>query len=270
MPQPAPRYQGDFVAWQGGCGFLGMGGAGAIDTHSHHSIQLAFAAPDGLKVRFGRLGAFEHCAGALVPSKAPHTVDLAGCDWSAVLFIDPETTEGRAIAAQLDGKLRPLDAALIAPMAKKLENAWRAEADAGKVGAICEQLVRDLARASSREPADPRVLAVVDHIRRRVDHPITLGEAAAMAGLSPSRFRHVFVAETGMPLRTYVLWRRLLHVWTLLMQGETLAGAAHGAGFADSAHLSRTSRTMFGLPPSAMQASGPLSARMKAPQRHFG
>ena len=32
-----------------------------------------------------------------------------------------------------------------------------------------------------------------------------------------------------MPLRTYVLWRRLLHVWTLQMQGESLSGAAHAA-----------------------------------------
>ena len=28
-----------------------------------------------------------------------------------------------------------------------------------------------------------------------------------------------------MPLRTYVLWRRLLHVWTLLTQGETLVSS---------------------------------------------
>jgi AraC-like DNA-binding protein len=43
------------------------------------------------------------------------------------------------------------------------------------------------------------------------------------------------------------------------MQGESLAGAAHAAGFADAAHLTRTCRTMFGLAPSAMQMTGPLS-----------
>jgi AraC-like DNA-binding protein len=73
-----------------------------------------------------------------------------------------------------------------------------------------------------------------------------------------------------MPLRTYVLWRRLLHVWTLLMQGESLSAAAHGAGFADSAHLSRTARTMFGLPPSALLVNGPLSARARGLRRHLG
>jgi AraC-like DNA-binding protein len=67
-----------------------------------------------------------------------------------------------------------------------------------------------------------------------------------------------------MPLRTYVLWRRLLQVWTLLMQGQSLSQAAHAVGFADSAHLSRTSRTMFGTTPSALQMSGPLSRRERA------
>lgn len=34
--------------------------------------------------------------------------------------------------------------------------------------------------------------------------------------------------------------------------GDDLTGAAHGAGFADSAHLTRTTREMFGLPPSVL------------------
>jgi AraC-like DNA-binding protein len=72
-----------------------------------------------------------------------------------------------------------------------------------------------------------------------------------------------------MPLRSYVLWRRLLHVWTLLVQGESLSAAAHAAGFADSAHLARTARTMFGLPPSALQMSGPLSVGARLHKPHF-
>ena len=131
------------------------------------------------------------------------------------------------------------------------------------------QIVQDVSRTGPRAPSDPRVLAAVDYIRERVDQAVSLAEVAAVAKLSPGRFRHLFVAETGMPLKTYVLWRRLLHVWTLLMAGETLSAAAHAAGFSDSAHLSRTARTMFGLPPSVLQMNGPLSARAREGQRHF-
>jgi AraC-like DNA-binding protein len=129
-------------------------------------------------------------------------------------------------------------------------------------------LLQALSGAAPRAPSDPRVLAAVDYIGARVSETVTLPDVARAVHLSAERFRHLFVQETGMPLRTYVLWRRLLLVWTLLMQGETLSGAAHAAGFADSAHLSRTARSMFGLPPSVLQMRGPLS-RLAQEQRQL-
>ena len=40
------------------------------------------------------------------------------------------------------------------------------------------------------------------------------------------------------------------------MRGASLTEAAHLAGFADSAHLSRTFRAMFGVAPSLLFKSG--------------
>jgi AraC-like DNA-binding protein len=88
---------------------------------------------------------------------------------------------------------------------------------------------------------------------------------AGEACLSPSRFRHLFVEQTGLALRPYILWRRFLRVWDLLMAGESLSSAAHSAGFADAAHLTRTCRRMFGFPPSALQVAGPLRRDDDAP-----
>lgn len=265
MDQPNPqRYRGDFVAWTGVCGFLGEGGGeGSIAPHSHYAIQLAIGVPSGLRVQFGRQGAWQDCAAALVPSRAVHTIDVKACDMSVVLFIEPETAEGKALTARLQGGLELLDADSVTVAARRLERAWRLERSYEAVQAVCMQLVRDVSGTAAREPSDPRVLSAVEYIRQRVDQPLTLPEVARAANLSAERFRHLFVEETGMPLRTYLLWRRLLHVWTLLMQGENLSSAAHAAGFADSAHLSRTARTMFGLPPSVLQMRGPLSTRMR-------
>lgn len=267
---PVNRYRGDFVAWNGGCGFIGEGGGGPISPHSHYAIQLVIGIPTGLRVRFGRHGEWQPCAAALVPSRATHSIDVDGCDISAVLFIEPETPEGRALTARLQGRLEVLDAGQVAAFASCLEQAWRRDKSHQAVGDACHQLVQALAGTSTREPSDPRVLAAVASIRQRIDQPVSLAELAQAAHLSPGRFRHLFVEETGMPLRTYVLWRRLLHVWTLVMQGETLSTAAHAAGFADSAHLSRTARTMFGLPPSALQMAGPLSTRLRRASPHRG
>lgn len=68
-----------------------------------------------------------------------------------------------------------------------------------------------------------------------------------------------------MALRPYILWRRFLRVWELAMTGASLSAAAHAAGFADSAHLTRTSRRMFGFPPSAMQVESRRRAPAAAP-----
>jgi AraC family transcriptional regulator len=258
------RYQGDFVAWSGVCGFIGAGGGSAsIAPHSHYAIQLAIGFPRGLRIQLGPHGDWQSCVAALVPSRATHTIDVRDCEMSTVLFIEPETPEGKALTARLQGRPELLDAAAASAAATRLERAWRVEGSQDAVRAVCMQLVHELSGAAPREPADSRVLAAIDFIRQRVDQPVSLSEVAKAANLSPERFRHLFVEETGMPLRTYVLWRRLLHVWTLLMSGETLSTAAHSAGFADSAHLSRTSRTMFGVPPSLLQMKGPLSARVR-------
>ncbi|HYF19249.1 MAG TPA: AraC family transcriptional regulator [Ramlibacter sp.] len=267
-PAILPRYHGDFLAWTGGAALIGEG-SGAIALHSHYAIQLSLGSPSGLRVRFGRAGEWQSCAAALVPSRAVHSIDVNECDWSSVLFIEPETAAGRAIAARLQGRLEVLPQPRIAPFVQRLERAWRLERRPDAVQAVYQGLLRELSGAEQREASDPRVRAAVDHIGRHVDQPLTLPQVAAVAHLSPSRFRHLFVQETGMPLRTYLLWRRLLHVWTLLVQGESLAAAAHAAGFADSAHLSRTSRTMFGLAPSALQMTGPLSVGARLRKPHF-
>lgn len=266
----ANRYRGDFVAWTGVCGFIGEGGSGArIAAHSHYAIQLALGAPDGLRVQFGRHGAWQPCAAALVPSRATHTIDVTDCAMSVVLFIEPETAMGKALSARLQGRLELLDANTVGVTAKNLDRAWQVERSYDAVQAVCMQLLHQISQTATREPSDPRVLAAIEYLRQRVDQPVSLPEVAKTVNLSPERFRHLFVEQTGMPLRTYVLWRRLLHVWTLLMKGETLSGAAHAAGFADAAHLSRTARTMFGLPPSVLQMGGPLSARARGLQYHF-
>jgi AraC-like DNA-binding protein len=109
-----------------------------------------------------------------------------------------------------------------------------------------------------KEPSltsDERVLRAVKYINEHLDQPITLAEVARVAFLSPSRFRHLFAEQTGMRLREYVLWRRFVTVWELRMKGASLAEAAHSAGFADSAHLARTSRRMIGIPPSLLDLS---------------
>ncbi|HEV2688868.1 MAG TPA: AraC family transcriptional regulator [Bryobacteraceae bacterium] len=102
--------------------------------------------------------------------------------------------------------------------------------------------------------------ALVSHactlIRGSLDGPITLATLAEAVHLSPSRLAHRFREATGVPLRRFVLWCRLRAAADAAMRGSSLTEAAHLAGFADSAHLSRTFRGMFGVAPSLLFTRG--------------
>ena len=58
--------------------------------------------------------------------------------------------------------------------------------------------------------------------------------------------------QMGLPIRRYALWQRMLAALGDMAGGAPTTEAAHAAGFSDAAHLSRTFRAMFGVPPSEL------------------
>jgi AraC-like DNA-binding protein len=105
-----------------------------------------------------------------------------------------------------------------------------------------------------QSPRDARIARVVREVERRPDVFSRLQDAAALACLSPSRFRARFEAELGLPFRRYRLWRRMAWVMRTVAAGGTLTEAAHTAGFSSSAHLSSTFKRLFGLTASDLLA----------------
>jgi AraC family transcriptional regulator len=260
----AGPYVGHFVPWDGGCLFVGRAG-GMIPVHAHYAIQIAFGVEPGIRFRTSEREEWAEYAGAIIPSRQPHAMDATRVHPNVVIFVEPETREGRALAERhLRDGIAALPADLHAELAPPLFAAWQEERSVAAVERAARRIV--LALTGGVEPtvvSDERILRATAHIRAHLDAPLTLDDVADVACLSPSRFRHLFVEQTGMALRPYILWRRFLRVWELLSAGESLSAAAHEAGFADAAHLSRTSRSMFGFPPSAMRVGRPLD-----PVRH--
>jgi AraC-like DNA-binding protein len=251
---------GHFVSWNGGCLMIGRD-VGVVPLHSHYAIQIAFGSEPGVRFRTSERDAWESYAGAIIPSRHPHSMDASVVAANAVLFVEPETREGRAITERfLSGGIASIPAELLADVGRAVFSAWENDRSESAIAAAARRVVERLTGGVVlAEVSDERVLRAIAFINAHIDESLTLEAVAAEAFLSPSRFRHLFVEETGMALRPYILWRRFLKVWELLMQGESLSLAAHRAGFADSAHLSRTSKRMFGFPPSSMQIAGPLT-----------
>jgi AraC-like DNA-binding protein len=80
-----------------------------------------------------------------------------------------------------------------------------------------------------------------------------VAEAAARVGLSDSRLTHLTTEILGAPPRVWRTWfklQRALH--ETLFGTANLTQAAHRAGFADSAHLTRTCKRLTGVRPARM------------------
>jgi AraC-like DNA-binding protein len=131
---------------------------------------------------------------------------------------------------------------------------------------------------SSSLRGHPRVNRVLRSIPDRLarDNDVSLKTLADIAGLSPSRFMHVFTASVGMPLRPYILNLRLERACRELAAGGSVTFAACVAGFSDAAHLTRTFQRILGTTPSQLfprkrAGSPPLSIReQEADSRHAG
>lgn len=244
---------GSFVSWNGGCLLIGRDIRVVVPVHAHYALQVAFGREPGVAFRSSDREEWRRYRGAIIPSRQPHSMDATTVSANAVMFVEPETREGRVITERYlaDGIAESPESASAA-MAEVFV-AW----ESGNHEALVHASIAVIrALTGNVEPlvaSDERILRVIDYINANLSGRLTLEEVAAQAFLSPSRFRHLFVEQVGMGLRPYVLWRRFLRVWELAMTGESLSHAAHMAGFADAAHLTRTARRMFGIPPSALR-----------------
>ena len=251
---------GRIIFWGGGNLWIGLA-VDAIDPHAHHAIQIAvgFNGP----VEFRRNAREDwtcYPRGALVRPGTPHEFRAPGQRIANILY-EPETPLGRALLERFpNGDIVPLDTEVAALAAAFDANAPDA--------AIVRESMLFLARLAGtelpRRSTDPRIARVVAWIADHIDEPLSLSAAAKVAGLSDGRFRHLFVAETGVAFRPYVLWTRLNRALELGVAGASWTDAAHATNFSDSAHLTRTCRRMYGLFPSSMRIERDASQTRKA------
>lgn len=238
--------------WEGGYLLTGRG-EGIVPPHLHHAIQLVVALEGSFAIR-GARGDWRRAHGAIVRPDAVHSYDPSGA-LNAMLFVEPESTEGRGLVAALRDDITLVPEARLAECAAELRRFLDEPFESPRVGDLVRRCVRafSLGTPASRR-LDPRVTRVLAAIRASADLRISLDAAAAMAFLSPSRFAHLWKQQVGLPFRRYMLWRKLTRAMLLIGRGETIATAAHEADFADAAHLTHTFHRMVGIAPSVLMS----------------
>lgn len=250
--------RGRILIWEGGSLWLmevtsGNGQRARLnDAHSHHAVQVTLALDGDFEFESGTRRVTGEAV-AVAPD-ALHAFNARGL--FAHVYIEPECRAGRAAAKTLFSGDEPVARVAGTPLrdlAEELKAAFvRRGRDDQELARLGRRVIERLAGTANPGEPDARVREILAWAQVQLENPATLADAADLVGLSKTRVRHLFVEQTGLPFRTYLLWLRLMRGLEVFAGGASLTDAAHNAGFADSAHFSRTFRRMFGTAAAAL------------------
>jgi AraC-like DNA-binding protein len=249
---------GRIVLWEGGSLWVfDVPGAGEApsrtELHAHHAFQLTFS----LGGSFSFIVANGLMPGPFVIVAPDTALAFEARGLVSHLFVEPESRAGRTLEQLMQGRpAAAMTAAQVRDSPDLILEAFRHSRDPRSALREAGMKIADGIAGHVRvaEP-DRRVRQIIKWATDNLEISLGIDEAARCVGLSPSRASHLFVEETGLPFRTYVLWLRLVRAVDVRTAGRTLTEAALEAGFSDSAHLSRTFKRMFGLPAAALEMS---------------
>lgn len=244
-------WSGSLAATDGALCYLG----GLSDARGHHhaATQLVRAWSGYFELADAQ-GRRAVGSAAIIPSGRQHSIRIVEPTAGFLLFVDPRTVIGGQIDARVDNCDDPR---AWVTAGRALQN-W-AEPEPPDAARLLDELLAALCAASSSSGTNtwhPSVRAAVDLIPQILPGPVSLSAVAKQVALSPSRLSRLFNDQVGQSFPTYVRWVRLRRAIDALRDGASLTGAAHLAGFTDSAHANRVCHEMFGLSPS--QASRQL------------
>lgn len=143
----------------------------------------------------------------------------------------------------------------------RLGGAWRTEAAMNALERVLILAHETLRAAGGGRPLDPRIAAVLERIASRPGDRFSVTSLAREAHLSPSRFAHVFRAQTGQSVIETVLGARMREAAQLLVMTPTpIKEIAATLGFSSQFHFSQTFTKRFGRSPRAWRSRSSAAA----------
>lgn len=235
------------------------GPVGDTEFHQHYAVQICFPFSGPLHIETPTL--IKNVDNILViGSNVSHRLSCPS-PTSQLLYLEPNFVRKNPTRLRMDGM------AVLALSVLQLEQLKTAldtevqtrESDFGN--RIASIIWPDEVDSELFSALDPRIAETLEKIKNAENLNLRLSQMIGTSGLSASRFRHLFKAQVGMSLKSYLLWTKLQRAIQFIATNSSLTQAAHAAGFADSAHLSRTFRRTFGLAPADLNKNACFTTR---------
>jgi len=223
-------WAGTFVVGRGYAAYIGVPGDNA--AHQHAAIQLTFTKGELIEAR-DEQGRCTRAQKLFIPPLTQHAL-LAESDLVS-LYIEPQTHLGRLLLEQsgADSISAPVEFECL-------------ELDDCNTESLLTQL--DALTAKPSIELDARLLEAM-RLLDQADSNLKISQVAKLCEMSVSRLRMLANRDLGLPLATWLIWRKLTRAVKALTEKATLTEAAHVGGFSDQAHLCRVTKRMFGITP---------------------
>ena len=230
-----PRLLTPLFLWQGGW----LMALSSLHNQPHQHVAASLLVGLDKDIRVTCEGREENARAVLVAPECQQSLHSDGP--VAILHLDPDEPAWRSLALQ-----QPLPASRQQWLSDTLRSLCRMDIAAAQVATFLAQL-RQLA---SPPPLDARIAASCAWLREAPEPAPTMATVAQQAGLSESRFRHLFREQTGVTFKRYLLHLKCQRALSLWHSGMNFTELAVLAGFYDQPHLNRTLRAMFDALPS--------------------
>jgi AraC-like DNA-binding protein len=171
----------------------------------------------------------------------------------SVLYLEPDV-DGAATFAPLVANATETDGCLLGAtnpaggtVTRMLRDVYEHRDGSRLLGGVLDEVL-GIGMRKARRQVDPRIRRAMALLSGPAERMGSVQGVAAAAGLSPSRFQHLFTAQVGVPFRRYRAWQRMRAAIGGIVAGRTFSRAAHEAGFADQSHFAHDFKRTFGAP----------------------
>jgi AraC-like DNA-binding protein len=229
--------------------FIGNHIESDVHLHSHHLLKIFIPINHTFNLEYR--GAWKDAGLSIIAPDEPHRFAHESGNY-AVLYLDAESDIAKRIIKEYlleKGGVSFLPVSTLWPIREKILALQNSKPCLESAKSVCDEVMRILLAANYMRLTmmDSRIKKAIALLKCSPEKKIKIRQLAMKVNLSESRLMHLFTSYVGVPIRHYELWLRLLDAIGEIIAGSSFTDAAYGAGFSDSAHLSRTFRDMFGL-----------------------
>ncbi|HMB22484.1 MAG: helix-turn-helix domain-containing protein [Chloroflexota bacterium] len=234
--------------------FVGSGVNSAF--HKHDYIVAIFSLRTIFKLAIKNSRTDIDTEGILINRNIEYRLSTPSNDRTVFIHIDPYSSIGISLQG-LQANYIELQRNEFEHQINQIENWYAQDASNQKeIEMILNSFADKLAtKYDIARKVDERILKCLHIMSEAEEGSYNLDYIASLAGLSSSRFSHLFKAETGCTFRDFMKNRKLSKAIGTLVQKSNLTAAAFDGGFADQPHFTNTFKRTFGIKPSESKDS---------------